>query len=413
MSGLPPAILLGGSHGALSVARSLGRRGIAVHAVNHPDSAVLGSRYVRPEPIDAGVPFAQGAMQRLRRLALGCPPGSVLLAASDDGIEVLLDNREELGERFRLDLCDPEAQRRMLDKRLTYEAAREAGVAAPRFWVASSREDLDRVRSELVFPLLVKPRLSHLFQLRFRGKFLEVGGPDALAEALAVVERAAVSAILVEKIPGPDCELCSYYTYLDQQGDPLFHFTKRIIRRHPPNMGLACLHVTDHVEGIREPALRLFRQVGLRGLANVEFKRDARDGELKLIECNARFTAANRLVERAGVDLAWLVYARLVGLPLPPLDDFRDGLRLWSPGRDLLAFLALRRRGDLGLGGWLRSIARPATFPIFSLGDPGPTAGEALRRARKLGSQLRAYALRGIRRRAPAHGAASDADSSP
>jgi predicted ATP-grasp superfamily ATP-dependent carboligase len=412
LSALPPAILLGGSHSALSVARSLGRRGIAVYAVNQPDSAVLGSRYVHPEPIAAGVPFPSGALERLRSLAVRCPRDSVLLAASDEGIEVLLENREELAERFRLDLCNPQAQRRMLDKRLTYEAAREAGVAAPRFWVVSSREDLERLAGELVFPLLVKPRLSHLFQRHFRSKFLEAREPSELAEALAVVERAGVSAVLMEKIPGPDHELCSYYTYLDERGDPLCHFTKRIIRRQPPNMGLASFHVTDHVEGIQEPALRLFRHVGLRGLANVEFKRDARDGTLKLIECNARFTAANRLVDRAGLDLAWLVYARSVGLPLPPVDAFRDGMRLWSPGRDLLAFLALRRRGELGLGGWLRSIAHPTIFPVFSWSDPEPSAGDALRRARNLFSRLRARALRGARRRTPAVSSASSADSS-
>ncbi len=411
MRALPPAILLGGNHGALSVARGLGRRGIAVHAVNHSDAAVLASRYVHPEPIAAGVSFAQGAMERLRDLALRCPPGSVLLAASDDGIEVVLENREELAERFRLDLCNPQAQRRMLDKRLTYEAAREAGVAAPRFWVVSSGEDLERLRDELVFPLLVKPRLSHLFQQRFRGKFFEARKPSELAEALAVVERAGVSTILVEKVPGPDHELCSYYTYLDEQGDPLCHFTKRIIRRQPPNMGLASFHVTDHVEGIQGPALQLLRHVGLRGLANVEFKRDARDGEFKLIECNARFTAANRLVDRAGLDLPMLVYARLVGLPLPPLEGFRDGLRLWSPGRDLLAFLALRERGELGLGGWLRSIARPTGFPLFSWSDPGPSACDAFRRARKLFFPPRGRALREARRSRPVASGASRADS--
>ena len=388
MTRLPPAILLGGNHGALSVARSLARRGIAVHAVNCPGSAVLASRCVRAEPTAAGVPFAQGAIERLRGLAARLR-GSVLLAASDEAIELLLAHRQELAGSYLLDLCDPDAQRRMLDKLLTYEAAREAGVAAPRFWVVGARSELERLHGELVYPLLVKPRLSHRFQQRLRGKFLEARGPDELDQALRTAERAGVESILVEKIPGPDHALCSYYTYLDERGEPLCHFTKRIVRRHPPNMGLGSLHLTDRVEGIREPALRLFRHVGLRGLANVEFKRDARDGELKLIECNARFTAANGLVERAGLDLAGLVYARLAGLPAPPQREPRDGLRLWSPGRDFLAFLALRRRGELSLGGWLRSIAHPASFPVFSWSDPGPSAAEALRRARKALTRVR------------------------
>jgi D-aspartate ligase len=374
-----PAIVLGGSHGALSVARSLGRRGIPVHAVNRSDAAVLASRYVRPHAIPDGAGFAEGALAGLR----ACPEGAVLLAASDDGIELLLDHRAELERRFRLDLCHPPAQRRMLDKLLTYEAAREAGVPAPRFWVVGSRAEAQRVRDELVYPLLVKPRLSHVFQRTFRAKFLEALDAAELDQGLAVAEEAGVATVLMERIPGPDRLLCSYYTYLDEAGRPLFDFTKRIVRRQPVGMGLACHHVTDHVEGIREPALRLFQHVGLRGVANVEFKRDPRDGVYKLIECNARFTAANALVARAGIDIAGLVYQRALGLPLPPLDSFRDGLRLWSPGRDLRAFLELRRRGELGAAGWLRSILRPASLPVFAPHDPRPSLAELLRRAQK------------------------------
>jgi predicted ATP-grasp superfamily ATP-dependent carboligase len=126
----------------------------------------------------------------------------------------------------------------------------------------------------------------------------------------------------------------------------------------------------------------------LRGLANVEFKRDPRDGVLKLIECNARFTAANALVERAGLDLASLVYNRLLGLPLPATDRFRDGVRLWAPGRDFLSFLELRRRGELGLGAWLHSVLHPALLPVFSWSDPRPSLTDALRRIGKQAGTL-------------------------
>src|SRR5262249_50667742 len=144
-------------------------------------------------------------------------------------------------------------------------------------------------------------------------------------QACALAQEAGVEVMLLEMIPGPDDRLCSYYTYLDAAGTPQFHFTKRIIRRFPVNMGDACYHVTDRNPEVAEVALRLFRQAGLRGLANAEFKRDVRDGQLKLIECNARFTAANGLVAASGLDLAAFVYNRLTGRPLPPLAEYKTG----------------------------------------------------------------------------------------
>jgi D-aspartate ligase len=185
-------------------------------------------------------------------------------------------------------------------------------------------------------------------------------------------------------VPGPDSRLCSYYTYLNEESEPLFDFTKRIIRRYPIYMGNACYHVTDNVPEVKGLALKLFRQAGLRGLANVEFKWDERDGQLKLIECNARFTAANCQVAHAGYDLAWFVYSRLVGLQKEPFRPFRSGVRLWYPWEDFKAFRDMHARGELSWAGWLKSLLHPQMLPLFAWTDPAPSVAAQLRRIHRL-----------------------------
>ena len=308
---------------------------------------------------------------------------SVLLAASDEALSIFAEHHDILSRRFLLDLCNPVAQQQMLDKLETYLQARDAGVPTPRFWQIRTQDDLAQLRDDLVYPIIVKPVLSHIFQQRFNTKFIVADNFEQLGEAFTVAADADIDVLLVEKIPGPDTQLCSYYTWLNQDGDTAFDFTKRIIRRYPTNMGLATYHVTDHVEGVKEHAVRLFRHVGLQGLANAEFKYDARDGVLKLIECNARFTAANGLVARSGMDLGAFVYNKLTGLPLPLMDNFRDGLTLWDPMRDFKAFCELRRSGELSLTGWLRSVTRRHCFPGFDLTDPRPGLARFMRRVRK------------------------------
>jgi predicted ATP-grasp superfamily ATP-dependent carboligase len=385
MSTLPPVILLGGEANAVSVARSLGRLGVAVYALNEPGACVRFSRYCRGIDLPDGDGDADVEESWARfLLGPGSDPlqGAVVLTCSDAGIQVLNRHRAALAARFRLDAADPGAQRCMLDKLDTYRVAQAAGVATPRFWIAESRDQIERIRDDLVFPLLVKPRLSHVFEERFGRKYALVDDLDALRDAFSAAVDAGVGVMLVEWIPGPDDRLCSYYTYIDDTGEHLFHFTKRIIRRYPFGMGAACYHITDWNPELIAPARALFRQAGLRGLANVEFKRDPRDGQLKLIECNARFTASNCLVAASGFDLAAFVYNRIVGRPQPPLEHYTVGLRLWDPIRDLASFQELRARGELSFGGWLASVLHPQTFPFFCWSDPLPALARAARRLR-------------------------------
>ncbi|MBM4071753.1 MAG: carboxylate--amine ligase [Planctomycetes bacterium] len=395
---LPPVVLVEGegNPNGLSVVRALGRRGIKVYAITPPKSYVRYSRYCTwiPDTVTGG----ESPDERARYL-LGPESawlrGAVLLTCYDQGLQLLARFREPLAKKYRLDLCVPAAQLCMLDKLATYQAAAAAGVPTPRFWVARDRGQAMSYRDELVYPLLVKPLLSHIYRGRFWVKFAVANNFEEMLGSFDQAAQAGIDVMLVEQIPGPDDRLCSYYTYLDERGNALFDFTKRIIRRFPLLHGPGCHHITDWVPELKEPALKLFRQVGLQGLANVEFKRDDRDGVLKLIECNARITAANRLVAHSGIDLASFVYNRIVGLPQPPLKKFKLGKRLLFPIEDFHAYRALRARGELTFWQWLKSIAHPVILPIFQWSDPSPTlVFETERRCNALGRRLKRWFAR-------------------
>lgn len=368
----PPAIVIGGEANAIEIARSLGRRGVRVLIVNHVATESRYSRYAEFLPVEAGAEFEAAAADLLLGHAADDLHGAVVLAASDEGIRVIATHRAALAERYLLDLGEPAAAIAMLDKRVTYEIARDAGVPTPLYWPAGTLEDVVARRDELVFPLIVKPRDTHAALRTVGAKFLVVDRYGDLLPAVRRLEADDIAWFLVEQVPGPDSNLASYYTYLDESGAPQFDFTKRIIRRSPPGLGPATYHVTDQVEGLREPALALFSRAGVRGVANVEFKLDPRDGVYRLMEVNARFTAANCLLADAGLDLSWYVYARRTGRQLPPMDTFRTGVTLWDPVRDVMSYLELRRRGEIGASTYLRSLLRRQTLPTFAWDDPQP-----------------------------------------
>jgi D-aspartate ligase len=381
----PPVFLIGGLENALSVARSLWRRGVEVHASGAADSPVRLSRSRRSfHPVDGDLDAAW-----LDWLG-GRPEGALVFPCADESMEFVAHHRATLEDAGLVVLeADDDAVLAMLDKDRTYAIARAAGVAAPDTVRVVTADDLESAIQGIGFPCALKPIHTHEFSRHFRAKVMVAHDEATLRSAFAATQEAGLSMILTEIIPGGEERYCSYFTWIDPDGSFLFDFTKRKLRQYPVGFGGGTYHLTEWADDVAETGRRFLSAAGVRGLGNVEFKRDPRDGSLKLIECNARFTAGNEIVRRAGVDIAWIAYARMTGQPLPPIRRGRDGVYMWYPLKDTLAFLELRRRGETATLDWVRGLAHRQTFPIWSASDPMPSLAELARVPARVVRKLR------------------------
>jgi D-aspartate ligase len=380
MSRSPDAVILGGSYNAVSVTRSLGRAGVEVWAVGTERSGVRHSRYCAHF---ADLGWDAGVQDRWLNWLEGGPRGAVLMPCDDDGLELIARNRQALIELGYLPFeADDDVVLAMLDKDRCYELARGVGVPAPRTATVRTADDLVRVADSVSYPCALKPVHSHRFAYRY-GRALKaftVHDRAELEQRMGELMPLGIEMLATEIIPGAEDQFVGYYTYIDERGEPLFNLTKRKLRQQPPVFGIGCYHVTTEDPEVVEAGLRFVRGVGVRGLANVEFKRDSTDGVLKLIECNHRITAPTEMLRIAGADVALFSYNRLTGRPLTSVAGYRPGVRLWMPLQDARAFVALRRNGDLTLARWVRSIAHRQHLPVFDLRDPKPTLGSSAER---------------------------------
>jgi D-aspartate ligase len=365
-SSLPPAVVLGGGPTALPVVRRLGREGIEVHALGGPRDAVRYSRYARFVDLGAG----SGMQERwLAWLEASAPKGAIVLAASDYGAELIALNRPRLVSvgLVPMELND-EAVLIMLDKQRTSELAAKLGVPCPRTVRVGSVDD---VEGKLDFPLGLKPVHSHLFHAHFREKVFAVRDVRELREKLELTARLGFEMIATELVEGPDAGLGGYSAYLDERSQVMCELTKRKPRQYPAKAGTGTLHVSDWLDEVAELGRRFLTGAGVRGHANVEMKRDQRDGRMKLIECNYRFIQATALFQAAGFDIVGFTYNRLAGRPLPSM-DYRRGVRGIFLANDLRAFREYRRIGELTTREYLRSLARPHHLMQMSWDDPAP-----------------------------------------
>jgi predicted ATP-grasp superfamily ATP-dependent carboligase len=385
----PAAVVLGGAVNAVSIARSLAPDGIEVIALGRGAAdSVRRSRHCHRYVRFRDGPELQAAWLAWLKQHAAELSDAVLLPADDEALELVAHRRAELvAIGYQPFEANDRALLAMLDKGKTAAIAKQTGIPQPETVVIRDRQSLALAAAELGFPLALKPLHSHLLARQGSrwGKLVVAEDRDELERVATELRDGGVDVLATEIIPGGDDQLVSYYSYIDEHGEPLLHFCKQQLRAHPPRFGLSSYQRSLWDPEVADIGLRFFRGAGVRGLVNVQFKRDARDGTLRLIECNHRFTAANELVRLAGINLARLTYDRALGRPSPPIGDAIDDTRMWDPIMDVRAMFALRADGRITVPEWLGSLVHRKHMPLLCRDDAGPatvyfaSAGRALR----------------------------------
>ncbi len=370
-----PVLILGGQENAICLARGFGRRNIPVYISAPVNCYAFNSRYCSKQ---YPVPSNSVADLFWEELLLSDShpelKGCVIMVGSDVALEFVAHHKEALSERYLLDDHIPELHLNMLDKRKTLELGSKAGCPVPAFHDVTEIEDVEKIAKEVMYPVMIKPLHSHLFQRHFKWrKYLLANNRDELIANTRKVLNKGLQVMITELIPGPDDLQSAYFTYMTDTGEELFEYTHQIVRRNPKNEGSGCLHISKWLPETAEMGKRFFKGIGFRGMGHIEFKRDLRDGQLKIIECNPRFSAAQAIVLKSGLDMAYIIYCHLTQRELPLDRSYKEGVRRWLVLHDIFAFMELRRLGEITFTDWIRSIkGPPLVFPYFSASDPMP-----------------------------------------
>lgn len=371
-----PVVLLGGRENCLAVTRNLGRLGIKVYVSGRKGCHAIYSRHCcRAFPVRRGMSAAQAWHQ----LLIVRPPaelqGAIIFAMCDESIEFLAANHDALCRKYKLPAFVSDLCMAMLDKMETLVRARAVDVPTPNFWVVNTPEQLLAVRNEIQTPVMVKPLNSRAFVDEFGCKlFIVDSGFEEVVEKVELCHARGIEVMVVEMIPGPDSLLSSFNACRAASGEMLYEYTKSIIRRWPVNRGGATFHRSIWLPETAALGRKLFDGIGWQGIGNIEFKRDIRDGQLKIIEVNGRLTAAQRLITEAGAPIDLIIYCHLTGQPQPHFESYSQTMLLWYPMRDFLAFLNLHRAGEITFAEWLRSLqAGSLLLSTASWRDPLPS----------------------------------------
>jgi D-aspartate ligase len=168
---------------------------------------------------------------------------------------------------------------------------------------------------------------------------------------------------------------------LCSEGRVLASLTARRQRQYPIDFGRSSsLVVTIQDAHVHATAVELLAAMRWTGVIELEFKRDPRTRQAKLLDANPRGWTWWSLGARAGVDFPYLLWRLHAGESVEPVHA-RSGVRWVRFGTDLPAAVALMRRKELSLGEYVASLRPPLAFPGWSPDDPVPAVvGPLVRR---------------------------------
>ena len=374
LASAPGALIVGGAHVSIGIARSLGRHGISVWLMaNHPLPTY--SRYVERSFPWPGADHADGLSSIIDLAKQHGLHGWVLIATGDQDMRLIAQNHTLLSQYFRVATPDWDTVQWAYDKRLTYQRAATLGIDFAASFHPHSPDEIAQL--DCRFPVILKPAFRKGMDEFTLAKAWKAENRDELLSlyrhASALVGNDAI--IVQEWIPGGGESQYSY-AGLWERGEPVVSLVARRRRQHPIDFGRSSTYVESIEQGeVEALACRFLKSLNYTGVVEVEFKHDRRDGHYKLLDVNGRFWTWNGLGALAGVDFPYLAWRQALGKTVSP-GRARPGVAWMHASHDVIAAYEEFANGALTVGDYLASFRKPLAFANFAFDDPLPAIVE-------------------------------------
>jgi D-aspartate ligase len=200
-----------------------------------------------------------------------------------------------------------------LNKKYQYLCCEKLGVPYPKTVFIEKISDCDQL-TKLQLPIIIKPEKRKDLEIEvFRN--IQVYTEEDLKTIRKKIEPFLdqLSFLASEIIPGDGSTIYAYVGYRSQSGEILNEWTGKKLAQFPHNFGVFASASNQAPEVVRDQGRRLLQGMDLIGIAEPEFKFDARDGKYKLMEVNLRSMMWHRTGNLSGVNIQFTQYLDAIG----------------------------------------------------------------------------------------------------
>lgn len=267
-------------------------------------------RIIYPNPSNEGA-FIQFILKYIKNNKI-----DVLLPISYLTTTTLSKYKAELCKYTKLPIADYESMEIASNKYKTLEMAKKLGIKIPK--VYNHNENINN------FPVVVK-RVKEPSNIRY------INSQEEL-EKINLQD-----CIIQEYIPGRGYGFYALFNH----GAVRAIFMHKRIREYPITGGPSAVAESIYDNKLKDLGLKLLKELNWHGVAMVEFKKDIRDGEFKLMEINPKFWGSLDLSIAAGVNFPYLTIMMAQNGDVTPVLQYKVGIKFrWLLPDDVLHLLA-------------------------------------------------------------------------
>jgi len=392
---VPALVLRMEHHGALGVMRSLGRLGVRVYGLDADDGALaLRSRYCHGgfawdldiRPVHTSVDFL---------LAAACHIGGrpLLLATNDETALFVAKHQSQLEPAFVFANNPLQLVQALYNKRKMHFLARQFDIPTAATCFPRSRSEVLEFAGTACFPVMLKAADNIVVARRTGKKMVIARTPeDLLAHYDAMEDPSNPTMMLQEYIPGGDDSVWMFNGYFNERSECLFGVTGKKIHQTPIYTGMTALGICLPNPTVRDQTEKLVKATGYKGILDIGYRYDFRDGSYKLLDANPRLGATFRLFVGTGeMDVVRAAYLDLTGQPVPA-SDIRPGRKWLLEDADLVSSRDYFRDRALTAREWIAAYGGIQEGAWFARDDLRPF----LCMCARFGSRLVRHAARRI-----------------
>ena len=278
------AIVIEGHVQGLSNTRSLGELGIPVYVLDVTHCLAQHSKYCSKYfrcPNFKSEEFITFLIELAQKENL---QGWFLIGSNDHIVENLSLHAQELAPYYTMIVPAKEQLYNIIDKADLMQIASTCGTHIPKTCDINTLEQT----KNFTYPLLIKGREGLSFYKATHQKAIQVNNEEELHSKIQEIALLTNDVMIQELIPFDKQNRVVSFTCFAINGEIHTYWMGQKLREHPIKYGTATMSESVLIPQVLDEATPLVKTLNYTGICEIEFMRDTRDGNYKLIEINPR-----------------------------------------------------------------------------------------------------------------------------